>query len=98
MKDYSKGYLQPKRSISAAQTTEPISLPSPPVKKDFKPYVNFSLGIKLGIAETSLKSKSIAEEVAYCMEDILNAVEKQSPVVKKARRRVPNEFLRRKRA
>ena len=26
-----------------------------------KPYINFSLGIKLGIAETSLKNKSIAE-------------------------------------
>ena len=32
------------------------------------------------------------------MEDILNAVENQSPVVKKGRKKVTNEFLRRKRA
>ena len=62
MKDYNKGYLQPKRSISAANSNkDTIVLPSPPpAKKDFKPYVNFSLGIKLGIAETSIKNKSIA--------------------------------------
>lgn len=33
------------------------------------------------------------------MEDILNAIENQSPVVKKGnRRKITNEFLRRKRA
>ncbi len=58
MKEYSKGYLQPKRAQNNEKDT--IFLPSPPKKKDFKPYVNFSLGIKLGIAETSLKNKSIA--------------------------------------
>jgi hypothetical protein len=61
LKDYSKGYLQPKRSISVIEDSKnTINLPSPP-KKEFKPYVNFSLGIKLGIAETNIKSKSIAE-------------------------------------
>ena len=34
MKDYSKGYLQPKRSITAtASQKDTISLPSPPMKK-----------------------------------------------------------------
>ena len=34
MKDYNKGYLQPKRSISAANSgKDTITLPSPPVKK-----------------------------------------------------------------
>lgn len=64
MKDYSKGYLNPKRSISASDAEgekNMISLPSPPAKKEFKPYVNFSLGIKLGIAETNIKNRSIAE-------------------------------------
>jgi hypothetical protein len=61
MKDYTKGYLNPKRSISASANEKDIfALPSPPPKREFKPYVNFSLGIKLGIAETSLKNKSIA--------------------------------------
>ena len=73
MKDYTKGYLQPKRTISATNSKEIINI-SPLSKKEIKPYINFSLGIKLGIAQTSLKNKSVAEEVAYCMEDILNAV------------------------
>lgn len=59
MKDYSKGYLQPKKTIVSEKDI--LGLPSPPRKKDFKPYINFSLGIKMGIAETSLKNKSIAE-------------------------------------
>ena len=50
------------------------------------------------MAEANVKNKSIAEEVAYCMEDILNAVENQSPVVKKGRKKIINDFMRRKRA
>ena len=52
----------------------------------------------MGIAETSIKNKSIAEEVAYCMEDILNAVENQSPVVIKGKKKIFNDFMKRKRA
>lgn len=48
MKDYSKGYLQPKKSITSEKDL--IGLPSPPKKKEFQPFVKFSLGIKLGIA------------------------------------------------
>lgn len=97
LKDYSKGYLNPKKSITSEKDL--ISLPSPPKKKDFQPYVKFSLGIKLGIAETSLKNKSIAEEVAYCMEDMLNAIENQSPIVKRGnKRKIVNDFLRRRKA
>jgi hypothetical protein len=36
------------------------------------------LGIKLGLSAINVKYKSLAEEVAYWMEDMLNAVEKQS--------------------
>jgi hypothetical protein len=32
------------------------------------------------------------------MEDILTAVENQSPLIKKGRRKITNEFMRRKRA
>ena len=77
MKDYTKGYLSPRRPVSTSKRLNPpVDIPSPPskVKREFRPYVNFSLGIKLGIAETSVKHKSIAEEVAYCMEDLLRAV------------------------
>ena len=49
MKDYTKGYLQPKRTISATNSKEIINI-SPLSKKEIKPYINFSLGIKLGIA------------------------------------------------
>lgn len=100
MKEYSKGYLNPKRSISYINEEKSIlNLPSPPqiAKKQIKPYVNFSLGIKLGIAQTSFKNKSIAEEVAYCMDDILNAIENQSPIKKGNKKRVVNDFIKRKR-
>lgn len=43
-------------------------------KNEFKPLVKFSLGIKLGISSVSMKNKFIAEEVAYLMDDMLNAV------------------------
>ena len=36
--------------------------------------VNFSLGIKLGLSSVSVKNKTIAEEVAYWMHDMLRAV------------------------
>ena len=44
-------------------------------KTEFRPLVRFSLGIKLGISNVSMKNKFIAEEVAYLMNDILDAVE-----------------------
>ena len=50
-------------------------------KTQFKPLVKFSLGIKLGISNVSMKNKFIAEEVAYLMNDMLNAVETQSSKV-----------------
>ncbi len=31
------------------------------MKKEFKPHINFSLGIKLGLSSVSIKNKSIGE-------------------------------------
>lgn len=31
------------------------------IKKEFKPHINFSLGIKLGLSSVSVKNKTIAE-------------------------------------
>jgi len=50
MKEYTKGYLQPKRTMSSNVNKDTINFPSPIAKKEIKPYVNFSIGIKLGIA------------------------------------------------
>ena len=37
---------------------------------------NFSLGIKLGLSGVNVKNRFIADEVAYLMDDMLDAVEK----------------------
>lgn len=36
--------------------------------------MNFSLGIKLGLAGVNIKNRFIADEVAYWIDDMLDAV------------------------
>ena len=60
---------------------------------------NFSLGIKLGLAGVNIKNRFIADEVAYWMDDMLDAVEKESlKVENKAKKKIDNEALKKKRA
>ncbi len=65
--------MMPKRQINSTYlaSREKVSL----IKPEFHPLIQFSLGIKLGLAEVSVKNKYIGEEVAYLMDDILDAVE-----------------------
>lgn len=61
--------------------------------------INFSLGIKIGLASVDIKNRYIADEVAYWMDDMLDAVVDGKLVVEnKAKRKIENEALRRKRA
>lgn len=61
------------------------------IKPEFHPKVEFSLGIKLGLASVPLKHKYIGEEVAYWMDDMLDAIESGSPKVhNKATKQIEN--------
>lgn len=53
----------------------------------------------MGIAGVSLKNRFIADEVAYWMDDMLDAVERGSLIVQnKAKKIIDNEALKKKRA
>lgn len=70
-----------------------------PNKLEFHLHVPFSLGIKLGIAGTDPKLKILAEEVAYWLDDALDAVEAgKDKVGNKSKTRVQNDLIRRKRS
>lgn len=71
MKDYTGGYLMPKKSAYLPRIEKDAS----PVKPEFHPFIPFSLGIKLGIANTDPRDRILAEEVAYWLDDALDAVE-----------------------
>ena len=45
-----------------------------PVKLEHHSLVKFSLGIQLGLASTDKKDRFIADEVAYWLDDALDAV------------------------
>ena len=70
IKDYTGGYLMPKRSADLSRVFKEPS----PVKLEYHHLSNFSLGIKLGLAGVDVKYKAIAEEVAYWLDDALDAV------------------------
>lgn len=98
IKDHKKGYLLPKKSPNTSETklreNKAVSF-----KAEFHPHVNFSLGIKLGLAGVSMKNRFIGDEVAYLMDDMLDAVEKGSlNVENKGKKKVNNEVLKQKRA
>jgi hypothetical protein len=71
MKDYSGGYMMPKRSVDLARLNKDVS----PMKIEYHLLPNFSLGIKLGLASVDIKLRYIADEVAFWMDDVLDAVE-----------------------
>ena len=53
----------------------------------------------MGLAGVNVKNRFIADEVAYWMDDMLDAIEKSSLVVEnKGKKRVDNEALKKKRA
>jgi hypothetical protein len=55
------------------------------------------LGIKLGLASIPIKYKYIGEEVAYWMDDMLDAVEAGSKKVgNKSFKKIENEALKKK--
>jgi hypothetical protein len=70
LKDYTGGYLMPKRSADLSRVFKESS----PVKLEYHQLPNFSLGIKLGLASIDVRYKFIAEEVAYWLDDALDAV------------------------
>jgi len=95
MKDYKQGYMAPKRIM----TTNDVKKQTVPViaKNEYHHFTNFSLGIKLGMAEVSQNNKFIAEEVAYWMDDMLDAVENGNlKVENKAKKKIQNDVMRRK--
>lgn len=95
MKDYSGGYMIPKRSAYLPR----IEKESSPAKPQFHLFINFSLGIRLGIAGTSQTDRVIAEEVAYWLDDALDAVDAgKLKVGNKSKTRVQNQLIRRKRS
>ena len=53
----------------------------------------------MGLAGVNIKNRFIADEVAYWMDDMLDAVQNEAlKVENKAKKRVDNEALKRKRA
>jgi hypothetical protein len=95
MKDYVGGYLMPKRSIDLRRLSKEVS----PMKVEYHLMPNFSLGIKLGLAGVDIKLRSIADEVAFWMDDVLDAVEAgKLKVTNKAKVKIDNELIRRKRS
>jgi hypothetical protein len=51
--------------------------------------MNFSLGIKLGLASVDIKLRFIADEVAYWLDDALDAVEGgHSKVINKSKLKI----------
>ena len=57
------------------------------------------MGIKMGIANTDPKCRIVAEEVAYWLDDALDAVEAgKTKVGNKSKTRIQNELMRRKRS
>ena len=53
----------------------------------------------MGLAGVNIKNRFIADEVAYWMDDLLDAVEKGSMKVEnKAKKKIQNEALKQKRA
>lgn len=91
LKEYKGGYLLPKREINSSYLKEKDSraLPGASNKVEYHPLVNFSLGIKLGLASVDMKVRYIAEEVAYWVDDMLDAVEEGKLVVdNKSKRKV----------
>ena len=60
MKEYKDGYLQPRKvpSTSERKIREKKSVV---FKNEFHPMINFSLGIKLGLANVNIKNRFIAD-------------------------------------
>ena len=95
IKDQHGGYLLPKKSAYLPRIEKEAS----PNKVEFHLPIPFSIGIKMGIAETDPKSRIVAEEVAYWLDDALDAVEAgRNKVGNKSKTRVTNELMRRKRS
>ena len=62
-----------------------------PNKVEFHLNIPFSFGIKLGIANTDPKYRLVAEEVAYWLDDALDAVEAgKNKVGNKSKHRIQN--------
>lgn len=72
MKDYKNGYLAPKRVNNTSDNNKKELRVI--VKPEYHPYTNFTLGIKLGVASIPITNRYIAEEVAYWVDDMLDAV------------------------
>ena len=89
------GYMLPKKSAYLPRIEKELS----PNKVEFHLNIPFTLGIKLGIANTDPKVRIVAEEVAYWLDDALDAVEAgKSKVANKSKTRIQNELMRRKRS
>ena len=77
----------PKKSAYLPRIDKELS----PNKQEFHQHIPFSMGIKLGMAETDPKNRIIAEEVAYWLDDALDAVEAgKDKVTNKSKTRVQN--------
>lgn len=70
MKEYSGGYMMPKKSADLSRINKQVS----PSKVEYHLLPNFSLGIKLGLAQVDMKLMYIADEVAFWLDDALDAV------------------------
>lgn len=89
LKDYKQGYLAPKRITTTGDRKKRQNKII--VKPQFHPMVNFSLGIKMGIANTSISDRYIADEVSYWVDDMLDAVVAgKNKVENKAKKKVEN--------
>jgi hypothetical protein len=61
------------------------------MKVEYHLLPNFSLGIKLGLSEVDVKLRYIADEVAFWLDDALDAVEAgKLKVTNKAKAKVEN--------
>lgn len=68
-----------------------------PFKPEFHLFTDFSLGIKLGLANVEPKNKYIAEQVAYWLDDALDAVQTgKLKVGNKSKVKVQNQLIRKK--
>ena len=66
-------------------------------KPEFHLFTEFSLGIKLGLAGVDYKNRFIAEEVAYWLDDALDAVEGgRLKVGNKSKTHVQNQLIKKK--
>ena len=85
----------PKRSADLTKLNKEAS----PIKVEYHLMPNFSLGIKLGLSQVDIKLRYIADEVAFWMDDVLDAVQAgKTKVTNKAKAKVENELIRRKRS